>query len=61
VKAGADGTFMGEQGTALGEALSGGWIWSTVTVPADCVMLLEASGHGSVFVNGLTLGLEARW
>jgi poly(3-hydroxybutyrate) depolymerase len=52
VKAGADGAFVGDQGTPLGDALSGGWIWTTVTVPADCVMLLEASGHGSVFVNG---------
>jgi dienelactone hydrolase len=56
VRAGPDGTFSGERGTALGDALAGGWIHATVDVPAPTVMLLEASGHGSVFVNGLPRG-----
>ncbi len=52
VQAGADGAFTGEPGTPAGDALAGGWIFSTVEVPDARVMLLEASGHGSVFVNG---------
>ena len=48
VTANTDGVFSGEEGSAF----AGGWIYATVDSPAERVMLLEASGHGSVFVNG---------
>jgi S-formylglutathione hydrolase FrmB len=52
VTAGDDGVFSGERGTAAGDALSGGWFHATVEAPEAGVMMLVASGHGSVFVNG---------
>ncbi|MFM8783948.1 MAG: hypothetical protein ACKOFI_02030 [Phycisphaerales bacterium] len=52
VTAGGDGVFSGERGTPAGDALSGGWFHATVDAPEAGVMMLVASGHGSVFVNG---------
>ena len=40
--------FTGGQGTPL----AGGYVHATYDAPADGVMLLDAQGHGSVFVNG---------
>jgi dienelactone hydrolase len=40
--------FQGEEGSAL----AGGWIYATVNSATERVMMLEASGHGTVFVNG---------
>ena len=48
VKAGEDGTFSGGQGTPF----AGGYVHATFDAPADAVMMLDAQGHGSVFVNG---------
>ena len=48
VTAKPDGTFEGGEDSAFG----GGWVYATADCPAPRVMLLEASGHGSVFVNG---------
>ncbi len=48
ITANNDGVFAGDEGSAF----TGGWVYATVDSPAERVMLLEASGHGSVFVNG---------
>ena len=48
VKAGEDGTFSGGQGTPF----AGGYVHATFDAPVDAVMMLDAQGHGSVFVNG---------
>ncbi|MFC1634036.1 discoidin domain-containing protein [Planctomycetota bacterium] len=40
----AKGTFKGVP--------AGGWVYTTMESPTECVMLLEAYGHRSVFVNG---------
>jgi poly(3-hydroxybutyrate) depolymerase len=48
INANADGVFQGEDGSAL----AGGWIYATVNSATERVMMLEASGHGTVFVNG---------
>ena len=48
ITANADGVFEGDEGSAL----AGGWIYATVTSETERVMMLDASGHGSVFVNG---------
>lgn len=41
-----------EDGEISDDALAGGYALATVDVDADRVMILEASGHGIVFVNG---------
>ena len=48
INADADGVFQGEEGSAL----AGGWIYATVNSATERVMMLDASGHGTVFVNG---------
>ena len=52
VEAGPDGTFAGGPGSAF----AGGWLHATHDSPSAQVMLLEAQGHGSVFVNGEARG-----
>src|SRR5205823_3778325 len=37
-------------------ALAGGYLFSRITAPKAAVMLLEASGHGMVYVNGQPRG-----
>ncbi len=39
-------------GSWSGRALGGGYAYFSVTAPADAVMLLQASGHSMVYVNG---------
>ncbi|MCX5640553.1 MAG: hypothetical protein NT059_07050 [Planctomycetota bacterium] len=48
INANVDGVFQGEEGSAL----TGGWIYATVNSATERVMMLDASGHGTVFVNG---------
>ena len=48
LKADANGAFSGGEGSPL----SGGYVWLVHESPDDRVMLLDAQGHGSVFVNG---------
>ncbi len=48
VTANANGVFKGGNYTAF----AGGWVYTTVESAADRVMLLQAYGHRSVFVNG---------
>ena len=48
VTANANGVFKGGNYTAF----AGGWIYATVDSATERVMLLEAYGHRSVFVNG---------
>ena len=45
IKAGEDGSFNGEAFTA-------GYLFLTLDSPAERVMLLDAHGHGMVYVNG---------
>jgi poly(3-hydroxybutyrate) depolymerase len=42
----------GEDGWISGASLAGGYALATVESESDRVMILEASGHGMVFVNG---------
>jgi poly(3-hydroxybutyrate) depolymerase len=42
-KANAEGWF---------EGLGGGYLWSTFAAPTERVMILEATGHGMVYING---------
>ena len=42
----------GEDGWISGESLAGGYALAAVESETDRVMILEASGHGMVFVNG---------
>ena len=48
VKAGDDGTFSGGPGTPF----MGGYLHASYDAASDGVMMLDAQGHGSVFVNG---------
>jgi hypothetical protein len=48
MQAGGDGAFTGGDGSPL----AGGWVRCTYEAEADGVMMLDAQGHGSVFVNG---------
>jgi hypothetical protein len=48
VTANANGVFKGGNFTAF----AGGWLYATVDSATERVMLLEAYGHRSVFVNG---------
>ena len=45
IRAADDGTFQHD-------ALRGGYAYIAVPVESDCVMILEAAGHGMVYVNG---------
>jgi poly(3-hydroxybutyrate) depolymerase len=45
IHAGADGSFAHS-------ALNGGYCYFRVNAPQDCVRILEAAGHGMVYVNG---------
>jgi poly(3-hydroxybutyrate) depolymerase len=42
----------GEDGALAGAGARGGYAWTSVEVPTRRVMILEASGHGLVYVNG---------
>ena len=48
VKADDKGSFTGGEGTPF----AGGYVWFTHEAAEDRVMLLDAQGNGSVFVNG---------
>jgi poly(3-hydroxybutyrate) depolymerase len=48
ITASANGVFKGGKSTVL----TGGWLYATVDSATERVMLLEAYGHRSVFVNG---------
>jgi len=41
-----------EKGEFSGPALRGGYLFATVDSPTERVMVLEAAGHGMVYVNG---------
>lgn len=41
-----------DEGTFGDDVVSGGYLFARVTVPAERVMLLAASGHGMVYANG---------
>lgn len=43
---------IGEDGWLNEQSLAGGYAFATVEVDRDRVMMLEAAGHGMVFVNG---------
>src|SRR5262249_4354861 len=45
ITAGADGWFSHP-------SLRGGYLAATIAAPGDAVMMLEASGHARVFING---------
>lgn len=42
-----------ENGSFSGPALRGGYVFLTVDVPTDRIMILAASGHSLVYVNGV--------